>query len=75
MFDESVIVGLKKRYNNLHPLIFQRSVERAKTLGELFDILDMCPHIYPIVWSDDKKCWITTKDLVQANRFDLRREK
>lgn len=74
MFDADVIDGLKKRYNNLHPLIFHRSVNKAKTLGELFDILDSCPHIYPIVWCESKRRWTTTKDLVQVSKFDLRRK-
>lgn len=75
MFDDDVIVGLKKRYHNLHPLIFKRSMDRAKSLGELFDILDSFQHIYPIVWSENKRRWATTKDLTQVNRFDLKGEK
>lgn len=74
MFDDDVISGLKQRYHNIHPLIFKRSAERANSLGELFDILDSFQHIYPIVWSESKRRWVTTKDLTQVNRFDLRRK-
>ena len=32
--------ALKKRYSDLHPLIFHRSLDKTKTNGELFDILE-----------------------------------
>ena len=63
MLNENIVVKLKERYKNLHPLIFHRSVERAKTDVELFDILDSFPNKYPIVWNDKKRCWITTGNL------------
>lgn len=45
--------GLKKRYN-IHPLIFLRSVERAKDVMHLFDILESIPKKYPIEWKEDR---------------------
>lgn len=59
--------SLRKRYPNLHPLIFQRSCEKAKTHGELFDILETIPKKKPIVWDDEKRRWVTT-DLLQHER-------
>lgn len=52
------IENLKKRYQHIHPLIFHRSVERAETLGELFDILEEIPESMPIVWSHDRRRWV-----------------
>lgn len=60
MLNENIVVKLKERYKNLHPLILHRSVERAKTDVELFDILESFPNIYPVVWNDKKRCWVTT---------------
>jgi len=62
MLNEKIVAKLKERYN-LHPLIFHRSVERAKTDVELFDILESFPNKYPVVWNDKKRCWVTTGNL------------
>jgi len=59
MLNEKIVAKLKERYN-LHPLIFHRSVERAKTDVELFDTLESFPNKYPVVWNDKKRCWVTT---------------
>lgn len=58
--------ALKKRYDKLHPLIFQRSLDKAKTNGELFDILESIPAEYPIVWNEETRSWKHTKDLLQT---------
>lgn len=55
--DQTVVDGMKVRYEHLHPLIFHRSVERAKSLGDLFDILEGCPKEYPLVWDDKTRQW------------------
>ena len=64
-----VIDGLKNKFSNIHPLIFHRSQERAKTPGELFDILDTIPVEYPLIWNEDTKRWMTTKDIFQIKSF------
>lgn len=71
MISEEVIAGLKKQFPDIHPLIFHRSVEHSKTSGELFDILYSIPAEYPIVWSEEDKKWVTTKDLFQAKNFKI----
>jgi hypothetical protein len=58
--------ALRERYSNLHPLLFQRSLEKASSNGELFDILEGIPSDYPIVWDDDTKSWIHTEDMLQS---------
>lgn len=58
-----MIDNLRKRYAHLHPLIFHRSVERARNDVELFDILDSCPTDFPIIWDIDERRWKTTNDL------------
>lgn len=69
MISEEIIAGLKKQFPNVHPLIFHRSLERSKTPGELFDILYSFPAEYPIIWNEESKQWITTKDLFQAKNL------
>lgn len=61
-----VQAALKERYSSLHPLLFQRSLEKAKTDVELFDILEGIPKGYPLVWDEDNHCWKQTDDLLQG---------
>lgn len=69
MIEESVLTGLRKRYSNIHPLIFARSAEKAKSGGELFDILETIPVNYPIVWSEECRKWVTTNDIFQSQDY------
>ena len=71
MIENSIIESLKERYKNVHPLIFHRSAERAKTAGELFDILETFPSKYPVVWDDEKHRWKHTDDFTQVEKFNL----
>ena len=73
--DPEVIEALRKRNEHVHPLIFQRSVERAKSAGELFDILDKIPNRFPIIWSEKDRKWVYTRDLVQSSQFNLNMER
>ena len=66
---EDVISNLKKKYINVHPFVFHRSVERAKTAGELYDILEAIPEGYPIVWNGITRRWVTTEDFYQSKGF------
>jgi len=65
--NEKVIASLKTRYNKYHPLLFHRSLERAKTEGELFDILDSIPEKFPIIWDEQQSRWVTTPDLFRCD--------
>lgn len=69
MLDFNIVEKLRERYPNLHPLIFHRSKERAKTNGELFDILDSIPNEYPLIWCDSTHRWIESPDLFLFDDF------
>lgn len=45
-----IVEKLKERYSQIHPVIFQRMIERAKNEFELFDILDTVPESFPLVF-------------------------
>jgi len=66
--DDKIVQALRIRFTNVHPLLFHRSIERATTNGNLFDILDTIPE-FPIVWNDDIGRWEST-DLLQARSFE-----
>jgi hypothetical protein len=72
MITKEILEALKTRYSSVNPLIFARSKERAKTAGELFDILDTIPTEFPIVWNEENKKWVTTKDLFQSKTFSFK---
>lgn len=57
LFFEKDIEILKKRYAHVHPLIFNRSLERSKDISELFDILEDIPKSYPFSWDDASRRW------------------
>jgi hypothetical protein len=70
MLDKKVIDKLKEKYPDFHPLFFHRSVERAKSNGHLFDILDTTPKHYPLRWNDKEGCWEEVDDLYLLDEFE-----
>ena len=56
--------ALKDRYPLMHPLLFHRCLEKAKSNTELFDLLDSMPTEFPIVWDEKTRTWNST-DLLQ----------
>lgn len=66
-----IIKSFAERYQHIHPVAFRRSVERAKSAGDLFDILESFPRTLPVVWNEQQRRWEKTKDLVQVNKFDF----
>lgn len=67
--NEQVVEALKKRYSNLYPLVFQRSLDHAKSDVDLFDILDSFPEKYPVTWDNQQRCWVHVEDLFLSNNF------
>jgi len=57
--DSEIVSSLKKRYANIPPFVLNRSIERAKSVGELFDILDTIPEL-PICWDSEERRWVRT---------------
>lgn len=67
---DELLDGLRDRYPDIHPFIFHRSVDKAQSPGELFDILETFPDKYPLIWCDKERCWKTTEDIYQRNALD-----
>lgn len=63
---DKVQQALRDRYAHLPPLVFVRSMEKAATNGQLFDLLHGFPPQYPAVWDEGEKRWVHTPDLLQA---------
>ncbi len=58
-----VVRKLRDRYKNIPQVIFVRSLEKAKSLGDLFDILDTFPNNFPVQWDDTSRQWVTLSPL------------
>jgi hypothetical protein len=71
MIESHIIKSLQEKYSSIHPLIFQRSVERAASASELFDILSLFPNDYPVIWDEEKRRWVKTMDITQLAKFNL----
>jgi hypothetical protein len=69
MVDPKIIQGLRDRYPDIHPLLFHRSLERARGNGDFFDILDSIPKKYPLVWCEASYRWVTADDLYLSDEF------
>lgn len=83
--NSKTIVKLKEQYNKIYPLIVHRSLERAKSPGDSFDILDRLwkdiqesiivedgkevCNAFPIVWDEEQRQWVKTDDLFQSQAF------
>jgi len=70
MLNDDIVETLRNRYNSIHPLIFQRSLDRARDDADLFDILDSFPNKYPAVWNNKERRWVVTGDLFQKINFN-----
>lgn len=68
---DEIKLALKERYPHVHPLLFHRCVEKARTNGELFDMLESIADNYPLMWDEGTRSWIHT-DLFQT---ELKEEK
>ena len=68
MLDDKIVEALKLKYSHIHPLILHRSIERARSNGDLFDILYGIPS-FPIVWSDSENGWVHTNDFYLTDDF------
>lgn len=68
----NVVEGLKNHFN-IHPLLFHRSLAKATSQGDLFDILETIPEECPIIWDDGQRRWVSS-DLLQAKKYEDKAE-
>lgn len=71
MLDDQIVRALRERYSHVHPLLVHRSIDRARSNGDLFDILDTMPDKYPIIWDEESYRWVTTDDILQSRDFTI----
>ena len=69
-YNSDIVQSFRERYPDVYPLLFKRSVDYAKTPGELFDILEELPPI-PIIWDSRVRRWVQVKGRKSIVLFDV----
>lgn len=62
--DEASLKNFREKYARVHPLVFQRSLEKASSSLELFEILESVPADVPYCWNDLKRSWVRNEDIM-----------
>lgn len=73
--DDSVLNNFRTKYQHLHPLVFQRSLERSSSLLELFEILEGVPSEPPYSWDESRRSWSKDEDLICSEALKLLRKR
>lgn len=61
--DEGLLARFRDKYSHIHPLLLQRSIERAKDSTDLFEILESIPKKPPFSWSEESRSWVKDMDV------------
>ena len=64
LMDEATLANFRARYSEVHPLVFQRSLEKASSALDLFEILQTVPSLPPFSWDDSKRSWSRDEDVM-----------
>ena len=62
--DDEALANFRSKYAHLHPLVFQRSLERASSTLQLFEILESVPSQTPFSWDDSRRAWVRDEDIM-----------
>lgn len=68
ILDDFLVEKFKNQYGHVHPLVFQRSIERAKNSADLFEILETIPKP-PFSWNEEKHRWIKDMDVSSKKKL------
>jgi len=69
MLQEEVLENFRKRYSHIHPLVVQRSMERAKDASDLFEILESVPKNPPFSWDSERHAWVRDFDVAARSQM------
>ena len=71
---DDVQKALRDKFSEIHPLVFHRCMEKARTNGELFDLLDGMPSP-PFMWDEKTRAWVHVNDVLQKDAIHIAVEK
>jgi len=58
------LANFRSKYAAVHPLAFQRSLERASSALELFEMLEGVPSGCPFSWDEKSRSWTKDEDVM-----------
>lgn len=61
--EDPILANFRSKYAHVHPLVLHRSVERASSTLNLFEILEGVPKEGPFSWDDSKRMWVRDEDV------------
>lgn len=64
-----VLQSLKEKYK-VHDVVFSRSVGKATSVTDLFDILHTMPGELPLIWDKDERRWCLVREIVSDGKKD-----
>ncbi len=68
IFDDDLLFELHSKYADLHPLLLQRSIEKANNSLELFEILESIPNP-PFSWDENSRSWAKNMDILSKKQL------
>lgn len=73
--DESALANFRSKYAGVHPLVFQRSLERASSLMNLYEILEGLPPEPPYSWDESRRAWARDDDVMAFGALKAMRKR
>jgi hypothetical protein len=61
--------NFRAKYAGVHPLVFQRSIEKAVSALDLFEILETIPSGPPFSWDEETRSWVSDEDIMVTERL------
>lgn len=62
--EDPILANFRSKYAHVHPLVLHRSVERASSVLDLFEILEALPKEPPFSWDDSCRAWVRDDDIM-----------
>lgn len=74
--DDNALANFRAKYSRVHPLVFHRSLERAVSALDLFEILESVPKEVPFSWDEGSRSWRRDEDVrgVEAMKAMLKKK-
>jgi hypothetical protein len=62
--EDPAFENFRSKYAHVHPLVFHRSVEKASSFINLFEILESVPKEPPFSWDEARRSWTRDEDVM-----------
>lgn len=73
--EDSALENFRSKYAHIHPLVFQRSLEKASSSLQLFEILEGVPSDVPYSWDESKTAWSRDEDVMAVQALKAIRKR